>query len=165
MLLGLSSASFGWNFQAYVANRYPENESASNEATSVLGAQYGDGGYNEKFRTIIQGTSTVIGCASARTRRMFDSLGLGTPPIGGAVGSIDCNIGGESKCCSEASASIRYVPTSSGAFQLSALSGDDLVTMNGQRVTPEMGSFPLFNEDICTVGPRVFVFLLPTDTY
>jgi hypothetical protein len=165
MLLGLSSVSFGWHSQACIASRYFESDSEANEATSVLVAQYGGGGYNESFRTIIQGTTTIIGCASPRTQRVFESLGLGTPPVGGAVGSIDCHIGGNSKCCSETGASIRYVPTSSGDFQFSALSEDDVITMNGQRITPEMGSFPLFNEDVCTVGPRVFVFLLPTDTY
>ena len=113
---------------------------------------------------LFKGTTTVIGCASARTQRVYESLGLGTAPIGGAVGLIDCHIGGSSQCCSEASACIRYFPTASGDFQFSALSGEDIITMNGQRITPEMGSFPLFNEDICTVGPRVFTFLLPTDT-
>ena len=165
MLLGLSSLSFGWHTQAYLANRYFESDSEANEASSALVAQYGEGGHNESFRTMIQGTTTIIGCASSRSQRVFKSLGLGIPPAGGPVGSIDCHIGGSSKCCSETSASIRYVPTSSGDFQFSALSDDDFITMNGQRITPEMGSFPLFNEDVLTIGPRVFAFLLPTDTY
>jgi hypothetical protein len=164
MLLGLSSFLFGWNSQACITSRYFESDNAANAATSALVSEYGQGGHNEKFRSLVQGTTSIIGCASMRTQRVFESLGFGAPPVGGAVGRVDCHIGGNSRCCGEVTACIRYVPTASGDFQFSALSDDDVVTMNGQRITPEMGSFPLFNEDICTVGSRVFVFLLPTDT-
>ena len=164
MLLGLSSALFGWNFDACLASRYFESETKANLASATLMPEYSKGGFNERFRTLVQGTSTIIGCASMRTQRVYESLGLGTPPIGGAVGQIDCHIGGLSKCCSEVAACIRYVPTTSGDFQFAALSNDDVVTLNGKRITVESGSFPLFNEDICTVGARVFVFLLPSDT-
>lgn len=163
MLLGLSATLFGWNSQACLASRYYATGSAAKKAESALAVQYGEGGENEEFKTLIQGTVTTIGCASDRTQRMYSSLGLGVPPVGGAIGSIDCHIGGSSKSCNELVATIRYCPTPSGGFQFSALSGDDIVTMNGQRITPEMGCFPLIHEDICTVGPRVFVFLLPTD--
>jgi hypothetical protein len=164
MLLGLSSSLFGWHAHTFLASRYFESDSEANQASLAMVSQYGEGGYNDSFRTLIQGTTTIIGCASSRMQRVYASLGMGTPPNGGAVGSIDCHIGGGPKACSETAASIRYFPTPSGDFQFSALSADDVITMNGQRITPEMGSFPLFNEDVCTVGPRVFVFLLPTDT-
>ena len=164
MLLGLSASLFGWSAQATVANQYFESEKEANEATEALEAQYGEGGFNENFRTVVQGTATIIGCASSRTQRVYRSMGLGNIPVGGAIGNVDCNIGGSAVGCSEAAAVIRYMPTQSGEFQFSALADDDVVTMNGQRITPDMGSFPLFNEDICTVGPRVFVFLLPADT-
>jgi hypothetical protein len=165
MLLGLSSANFGWKAQEYVASRYFESDFQSNKALSALLSQYGKMALNESFCTLIQGTTTVIGSASQRTQRVYQSLGLGTAPVGSAIGSIDCHIGGSSsyKCCSESAACIRYYPTAFGDFQFSALSNEDMITMNGQRITPGMGSFPLFNEDICTVGPRVFAFLLPTD--
>lgn len=162
LLYGLSSALFGWNPQAHVAKNTFRSEKEAKEATSSLVAEFGPGGVNEKFRTAIQGPSCIIGSASMRTQRAHESLGLGPAPIGGAVGAIDCHIGGTPTSCSEFAACIRYYPTASvGNFQFCALSGDDLVTMNGQRVTPDMGCFPLFNEDVCTVGCRVFVFLLP----
>jgi hypothetical protein len=85
-------------------------------------------------------------------------------PIGGAIGSIDCHIGGNPNACSENAAYIRYFPTASAYFQICALSDNDSVTMNGRRIAPNMGFFPLFNEDVVTVGPRVFVVLLPSDT-
>jgi hypothetical protein len=164
MLLGLSSSSFGWDATAFVASRYFESDEETNSATRALAAEYGRGGFNERFRTLVQGTICILGSASVRTQTVYASLGLGTVPIGGSVGSIDCHIGGTPSSCCEVSASIRFMPTASGDFQFSALSNDDIVTMNGQRVTSDMGSFPLFNEDICTVGSRAFVFLLPIDT-
>jgi hypothetical protein len=104
MLLGLSSALFGWHPQATVTSCYFESDSKAHEATSALVSQYGEGGYNASFRTLIQGTATIIGCASSSTQHVYESLGLGTAPVGGAVGSIDCHIGGNSKCCNETAA-------------------------------------------------------------
>jgi hypothetical protein len=101
--------------------------------------------------------------ASPATRKAHKQLGLGKIQIGAGVGVIDCNIGGAPLSCSETAATIRYAPTTAGDFQFTALNDDDIVTLNGKRITPGMGSFPLFNEDICTVGARVFVFLLPFD--
>ena len=164
MLLGLCPSSFGWKAKKYLAGRYDDADPKLNKALSLLLSHYGEKAVNERFRTLVRGTTTLIGCASRRTQRVHESLGLGTTPIGGAIGAIDCHIGGNPNCCSETAACIRYHPTDSGDFQFSALSRKDVITMNGQRITPDMGSFPLFNEDICTVGPRVFVFLLPTDT-
>lgn len=164
MLLGISSSLFGWDPHGFISKSYLESDNEVREATAALNDEYGPGGFNEAFRTVVQGISCVIGSASARTQRAFESLGLGTAPIGGAVGAVDCHIGGTSRSCSEFAACIRYLPMASGDFQFSALSSDDLITVNGQRVTSGMGSFPLFNEDVCTVGSRVFVFLLPTDT-
>lgn len=163
MLLGLSPSLFGWYPETCLASRYFDSDDDAKKAESALTAQFGARGYNENFRTLVQGTITIIGCASYRTQRVYTSFNMGAPPIGGAVGAIDCHIGGSPKSCSEAAASIRHCPTPTGSFQFSALSDDDVVTMNGRRITPAMGSFPLFNEDICTVGPCVFVFLLPTN--
>lgn len=164
MLLGLSAALFGWNSEAFLETKYFASDEASKRAESTLQLHYEDGGENEKLRTLIQGTNTIIGCASSRAERAYSTLHLSKPQIGGVVGTIDCHIGGGSKACSESAASIRYYPSQSGEFQFSALSDNDVVTMNGHRITSGMGSFPLFNEDVCTVGPRVFVFILPVDT-
>ena len=163
MLLGLSPSLFGWYPETCLASRYFDSDEDAKRAEAALTAQFGTRGDNESFRTLVQGTITTLGCASYRTQRVYTSFNMGAPPIGGAVGSIDCHIGGSPKFCSESAASIRHLATSTGCFQFSALSDDDIVTLNGKRITPAMGSFPLFNEDICTVGPRVFVFLLPTD--
>eukprot|EP00934_Nitzschia_sp_Nitz4_P002463 Nitzschia sp. Nitz4//scaffold119_size111653//105250//109419//NITZ4_004214-RA/size111653-augustus-gene-0.231-mRNA-1//-1//CDS//3329533908//2453//frame0 len=162
MLFGLSSAMFGWDAAAFLQRRYFASETDAQRAETAI-EELGPGGENEEFQTLIQGTLTILGCASYRTIRVYASLlGGATPPVGGAIGSIDCHLGGSSKTCGEAAASIRYLPTEDDEnFSLSALS-EDMVTLNGQRITSEMGSFPLSHEDVCTVGSRVFVILLPT---
>lgn len=164
MLVGLSSVSFDWDADDYVATYFDESEANTGRALRSLAAEFGEEGINDSFKSLVLGTSTVIGCASERTQRMNAALSLETVPIGGPIGSIDCHIGGNPVLCSEKAAYIRYCPTSSGDFQLCALSDNDLVTINGKRITPDMGCFPLLNDDVVTVGPRVFVFLLPSDT-
>ena len=163
MLLGLSSVLFGWDVDVFVSSRVFDSKEQERDATTSLNAEFGSTGINESFRTLLQGALCVIGNASPATRKAHKSLGMGKIPIGGAVSCIDCHIGGTMLTCSEAAATIRYAPTSAGDFQFAALNDDDIVTLNGKRVTPGMGSFVLLNEDICTVGARAFVFLLPTD--
>mmetsp|Transcript_4493 Transcript_4493/g.12972 ORF Transcript_4493/g.12972 Transcript_4493/m.12972 type:complete len:1561 (-) Transcript_4493:211-4893(-) len=163
LLVGIDPSLFGWNIDSIVSQQYFGSDSERRNATEALTEEFGPDGLNENFKSLVQGSTTVIGCASSRMKRVYSSLVMGSPPMGAPIGPIDCNTGGNSKCCSETAACIRYVPTDTGDFQLTALS-TDLITMNGQRITPEMGSFALFHEDICTIGSRVFLFLLPSDT-
>lgn len=163
LLLGLSSALFEWSVDVFVSSRVFDSIAQEGDATCHLTAEFGEEGFNEFFHTLLQGPLTVVGNPGPATRKAHKHLGLGRIPIGSAVGEIDCSIGGTMLSCSETAASIRYAPTTAGEFQLNALNDDDIVTLNGRRITPGMGSFPLFHEDICTVGARVFVFLLPKD--
>jgi len=94
---------------------------------------------------------------------MYRALGLGSVPLGGCVGNLDCHIGGVPGSCSELAACIQYSTNDTGQFHLSCLSSRDIVTLNGQIVTPESGRLPLCHEDICSVGARVFAFVLPKD--
>ena len=158
MLLGLSSILFGWDVDVFVSSRIFDSIELEKNATAALTLEVG---VNESFRTMLQGPLCVIGNASPSTRKAHKQLGLGAIPLGSAIGEIDCHIGGTLLSCSETAASIRFAPTTAGDFQFAALTDEDIVTLNGKRITPGMGSFPLFNEDICTVGARVFVFLLP----
>lgn len=164
-LVGLCASVFGWDSSELIAKQPFGSVVEKSNAASSMSKEYGKGGWNEKFQSYVQGESSVIGCASSRMRQVYSKMGLGSPykTLGGSIGSIDCDIGGSSKCCGETAACIRYVPTQTSNFQLTALSPTDLVTLNGRRLTPELGSFPLRDEDICTIGPRVFVFLVPSD--
>ena len=161
MLLGLSSKSFGWNASDFVRTQYFSSAEREEVALSALTDEYDTNGYNERFRTVVQGSVCVLGRTSKQCEGFYTYL-VGKADGGGSVGKVDCNIGGATVSCSEAAALIRYFPTTSSEFLFSAIA-EDLVTLNGQRITEKMGSFPLINEDVCTVGARVFVFLLPMD--
>lgn len=164
MLVGLDPAFFGWSVDAALSKHYFRSRTERERAAIALNAEYGPTGLNLKFRTRIQGSTTIVGCASRRMLRVYSKLGMGTPTLGGSIGNIDCNIGGNSSC-TESAAVISFMPqaSSSSAFQVSSLSDDDGVYVNGQKVNGG-DACTLMNEDICTIGARVFVFLLPVDT-
>eukprot|EP00978_Attheya_sp_CCMP212_P011899 scaffold29586_cov48-Attheya_sp.AAC.2 len=107
------------------------------------------------------GSLCVLGRVSVDLEKASKLLGLGAIPLGGTAADVDCNIGGTVGSCSEAAARIQYTPTSVCDFQISALNDSDIVTLNGERIQSNMGTFPLLGDDVCTVGSRVFVFLLP----
>jgi hypothetical protein len=161
MLLGLSPSHFGWDLEDFVSTCELNSEQDTMTALQMLAVEYDEGGVNAKFHSVIQSTICIVGNASTSTQKLYKSLGLGSVPIGGTVGELDCHIGGVPGSCSEKAACIAYAPTTASEFQFCCLSDDDMVTLNGKRITVEMGCFPLLNEDICTVGARVFVFLVP----
>lgn len=162
LLLGLSPSTFGWDLQDFVESCRLSSEQDVMVALQLLAVEYDDDGTNERFRSLIQGSISTIGSASTTTQQMYHKLGLGAVPLGGFVGKLDCHIGGTPGSCSERAALIRYAPTETSEFQFSCLSDEDIVTLNGRRLLTSTGSFPLFHGDVCSVGARVFVFLLPT---
>jgi hypothetical protein len=161
VLCGLRPARFSWDFQSFLKDQ-PTESRLMTKALQMLANEYDmDNGVNEKFRCMIQTPRCVLGCASKSTQRQYRSLALGNIPLGATVGSIDCHVGGVQGSCSEAAASISYIPNEEGSFQFACESSDDVVTLNGQRLTMEMGPHPVHHEDVCSIGARVFVFLLP----
>jgi hypothetical protein len=164
MLVGLLASAVDWDLQEFFEKQqFSSSEQDSMAALQLLAVEYDEDGINEKFHCVIQGTLCMIGCAGKLTQDMYSAVGLGSVPVGGTVGNLDCHIGGVLGSCSEEAACIQYDPNDA-RFQLSCLSAEDIVTLNGQRVTPESGRVALFHEDICSVGARVFVFVLPTET-
>lgn len=162
--MGLPSLLFGWDVGGFLARQGFESDHRNELVARALEKEYDSHGYNESFRTVLQGTVCVVGRASRRTERAWEGLGLGSLPLGGTVGELDCHIGGFPGTCTEAAATIAFCPSGGCEFQFCANNDYDVVTLNGQQIKSSMGSFPLFNEDICTVGSRVFVFLLPNKT-
>lgn len=162
MLLGLSPSMYGWDLQDFVESCHLNSEDDVMLALQLLAVEYDDDGTNEKFRSLMQGSVCTIGSASKTTQLMYRKLGLGTVSLGGYVGKLDCHIGGTPGSCSERAALIRYKPTESSEFQFTCMSDDDIVTINGQRLSASIGSYPIIHGDICSVGARVFVFVLPT---
>lgn len=163
MLVGVSPTSSGWDLQGFVeANGLGLRDHAMT-ALQLLAVEYDEDGANEKFVSVIQGTVCVIGCANQNTRQAYQRLGLGSLPIGGAIGRMDCHIGGVPATCSESSACIRFAPTPDSDFQMSCLASDDIVTVNGKRLSQDDGSIPLRSGDICSVGARVFSFIVAVE--
>lgn len=162
-LMGLSPSVFGWDLQDFVESCHLPLEHDVTAALQLLAVEYDDDGVNESFRSAIQGTICVIGSADKVTQQMYNSLGLGSVPLGGCVGKLDCHVGGVPGSCSDMAACIRYAPTGASIFQFSCISDTDVVTLNGNRITPASGIFPLQHEDICSVGARVFAFVMPKD--
>jgi hypothetical protein len=156
MLMGIP-ATLSWSLQAFIhANGLESDESMT--AVQMLAVEYDEGGVNEGFRSIMQGNVCIIGQANKRLLRHFRELGGGSAPVGCSIGELDCHIGGVPGTCSSRAACIRYT---GNEFQLACLNDKDIVTLNGKRITTEMKGLTLLNNDICSVGPRVFVFILP----
>jgi hypothetical protein len=163
MLIGLAPAAFGWDLQEFVEASRLGSEQEVMAALQLLAVEYDDDGINERFRSVIQGSLCIIGAAGKATQQSCYSLGLGAVPLGGCVGKLDCHVGGVPGSCSERAACIQHAPSETSVFQFSCVSEDDIVTLNGRKITPDTGTFPLFNEDICSVGARVFVFITPRE--
>lgn len=172
MLFGLSPSLVQWDLARFVESQQQHQQLSEQEsmtAIQMLAVEYDEDSVNEKFRTVMQGPVCVIGCASPLMLGQVDSLGLtaaATTLLGGTLGRVDCHIGGIPGSCSEEAAVIRYRPTTHfGDYQFACLSDEDIVTLNGARITAESGWFPLRSEDILSVGARVFCFLMPSDKY
>jgi hypothetical protein len=164
MLVGLNPIAFGWNLDDALEKNASQSSLISRQkAEAALNAEYGPTGLNVSFQTRAQGGTTVIGCASRRMVRVYKMLGLGTPPVGGSIGNIDCNIGGDSSC-SESAAVIRFSPekvSGKPRFTITRLSTTDTVYVNGKEVDGA-SDVELSHKDVCTIGARVFAFLLPS---
>lgn len=159
MLVGLSPTFFGWDLKAFASTRVAGLDATV--ALQELAGEYEQYGINEKFTSVIQGSLAVLGRARNATLRAFASLGLGELELGSAVGSLDCHVGGIPGSCSENAAVIRFAPNSERQFKLFCTSDEDVVAVNGKRVVMSHGGVPLRDEDVCSVGSRVFAFVVP----
>ena len=156
VLLGLS-CDIGWNLNEFVAEHLDERFHGSN-AAHLLAEEYEGDGINENFKVCVQGSTCILGRATSRMTRIFTELVGNSVSLGRGVGEIDCHVGGIRGSCSRRASCIRYAH---GRFQLCCLSDHDVVTLNGERITVSMGWIGLEHNDVCSVGPRVFVFVLP----
>lgn len=163
MLVGLSSSDCDWDMDALVQSTQLYLEEVPESFVPALRSEYNSDGMNFRFRTVMQGTSCLIGKASKKLEQASTAFGLLGADLGGTIADIDCNIGGIDGSCSEIAACISY-SSSTCSFEFAACNDDDIVTLNGEQVKFSMGSFPLETEAICGVGSRVFMFVLPLST-
>jgi hypothetical protein len=160
ILVGLSPEMCSWKLNSFFESTRAFINQEEKLYLSGLQSEYGTIGINQRFRSVIQNLPCTIGKASDRLEQASVELGIHNFAIGASIGDIDCDIGGTGGSCSEISACISY-SQSSNSFQFEARTNSDFTTLNGEQVSSASGSFPLENESICSVGSRVFVFILP----
>ncbi len=145
MLLGLNAIEFGWSTDFFISMCAGSIGNLTAAITSLLKVQFGDGGENSSFKEMIKTLPVVLGARGGGKQK-------GT--------FVDCDVRGPIRTCSTFAAKIDYASPGEG-FQLSCCNEDDIVTLNAHRITSRMGPIPIKSGDICSVGARVFLFLLP----
>lgn len=161
MLVGLKSSSFGWTVSSFLDSVKGDlGKPLSPALTDAMTKEYADEGFNNSFRTVMQTSVCTLGRADQYLEDASLALGLGPIEPGATAGHLECNIGGLTQSCSESAARIVYNPTETSDFQFHCIGSErDIVTLNGQRITASAGPYPLRNQDVCSVGSRVFLFL------
>eukprot|EP00584_Thalassiosira_punctigera_P018912 CAMPEP_0172570628 /NCGR_PEP_ID=MMETSP1067-20121228/128271_1 /TAXON_ID=265564 ORGANISM="Thalassiosira punctigera, Strain Tpunct2005C2" /NCGR_SAMPLE_ID=MMETSP1067 /ASSEMBLY_ACC=CAM_ASM_000444 /LENGTH=689 /DNA_ID=CAMNT_0013362759 /DNA_START=57 /DNA_END=2126 /DNA_ORIENTATION=- len=159
MLLGLSASDAAWEIEKFIQACRDAGARNALATHSKLNDEFGAAGANTSFRTFLLSTSCTLGRASKVSRNMFLPSGHVNGTLGMPVGNIECNVGGPDYSCSEMAARIRFLPSRYSNFQFMAFNNDDIVTLNGQRMSAKRGPLPLRDRDVCSVGARVFVFI------
>ena len=173
LLIGLNSSDFGWEVQKFIKTCQESLTLTQSEVglTIKLTTEYGKEGPNKSFCACMLSSSFTLGRATGGQKNKFlasssDALNNAAAPgvsststLGMSIGNVDCDVGGPEGSCSELAVKIEYLPSKHGNFQFMACNDDDIVTLNGQRITASTGPHPLCDRDVCSVGARVFVFI------
>ncbi len=159
LLVGLSSTDAEWSVEDFFTSTYdllgPEKE-------IFLPAMRSECSLSLRFRSLLKGIPCFIGKASLTLEHAMVSLGFYGSELGGTIGRVDCNIGGIGWSCNEVSVCVSYFPEGN-IFHFTVCDENDIVTLNGFRIKASMGSVVIRSGDVCSVGSRVFLFLLPSD--
>jgi len=158
VLVGLSSEDCNWNAEDFIQSA---GHLLGDAKEYLLPALNSECSLNSRFKSLVQGAPCFIGKASMALEQASATLGFYGLELGGTIGHVDCNIGGIGGSCSEIAACISY-SSSKMSFQFTACGKDDIVTLNGVQIKSSMGSFAIESGDICSVGSRVFIFILPS---
>jgi hypothetical protein len=140
-LQGLLAADYGWNLEKLVSESSLHSPQEVMTAMQMLAVEYDEDGINGRFHKVVGGTVVCIGSGP-------NSLGCESIDIGGVP------------TCSDLAVCIRRGSSERAPFTLCSLSSHDVVTLNGNRIFPEMGHVPLIQNDIVSVGGRVFTCIL-----
>jgi len=172
LLIGLNSNDFGWEVQKFIKTCQESLSLTQSEVglTIKLTTEYGKDGPNKSFCACMLSSSFTLGRATGGQKNKFlppsDALSNTAAPgvsststLGMSIDGIDCDVGGPEGSCSELAAKIEYLPSKHGNFQFMACNEDDIVTLNGHRISASTGPHPLCDRDVCSVGARVFVFI------
>ncbi len=159
LLVGLSHADADWSVDDFFESIYdllgPEKE-------TFLPAMRSECSLSLRFRSLLSGIPCFIGKASLTLEHAVVSLGFYGSELGGTIGRVDCNIGGIGWSCNEISVCVSY-SMERKIFHLTVCDENDIVTLNGFRIKASMGNVVIRSGDVCNVGSRVFLFLLPSE--
>ena len=158
LLIGLSSAKFSWDPEEFISTCRKSGACYGSECAGRLAKEYGKAGVNATFRSLLLSAPCLIGRASKASQKNYKAVQI-KYTLGMSIESIGCHVAGPDYSCSEAAAKIELRPTQYSRFQFLACGDEDIVTLNGNRIQSSMGPFPLRNNDVCSVGARVFVFV------
>ena len=157
LLIGLSAGKFSWDPEEFIST-CGQSGAYGMECAGRLAKEYGKAGTNASFRSLLLSSPCLVGRAAKASQKNYRAVQI-KYTLGMSVESVGCNVAGPDYSCSEAAAKIELRPTQYSRFQFLACSDEDIVTLNGKRIQSSMGPFPLRNNDICSVGARVFVFI------
>ena len=158
LLIGLPATKFCWNIEDFISKCHKSGMPHAFECANRLTKEFGRAGLNASFRSLLLSSPCTIGRTSQESQKAYNAAGIKST-LGMTVEGVDCDIGGPDNSCSEAAARIEMLPTRQGQFQFLACNEADIVTLNGKRIQSSNGTFPLKNNDIISVGARVFVFV------
>lgn len=156
ILIGLTPDDFGWKIQNFLPCAQYMVRGHEEDLKFALESEFDKYGMNSRFRTVIKSFPCIIGKASKHLEVAASTLGFYGTGLGGTIGDVDCNIGGMNTC-DENGAIISYSQTKM-SFQLSVCGSNDTVSVGGKII--KQGSITISNKSICSVGSRVFVFIL-----
>lgn len=159
MLIGLQASDFGWEMKKFIDTCQDTSAQNGVALTLKLSNEFGAAGANRSFCTFLLSPSCTMGRASKGSQNKFLASDHVNSALGMPVGNLDCNIGGPEYSCSNMAAKIQFLPSKFGNFQFMACNDDDIITLNGKRISASMGPHPLRNGDVCSVGARVFVYI------
>ena len=156
-LVGLTADQCGWDVVDF-ANSI--EHLLKNEREMFLSAVAIEWSNSSRFRSLMQRVPCFVGKAPAILEQAASTLGFYGREVGRTLGHVDCNIGGIASC-SENACCISYSGSAS-SFMFKACGENDIVTLNGLQIKPSMRNFRIESGDICSVGARVFMFVLPS---
>jgi hypothetical protein len=164
MIIGLKACDFGWQMKTFIESCGVGGSMSLSVTIANLHSQFGSNGTNGTFYAFLRSSTFTLGRAGnddcTLNKYLPSSTNASVMSLGMPVGNLDCNVGGPENSCSNMAAKIQYVPSSAcGNFRFMACNNDDVITLNGERVTVVTGPLPLRDKDVCSVGARVFVFI------
>jgi len=151
VLIGLEPSDFNWSPDSFISRRQ-----ISESFRNRLNDEYGMGGKNGRFRSIVLSPECSIGQASTLMNFLSTQSKVEASFMGSAIGNIDCNLDVPPLTCSSSCVKIQHCRN--GQFMLTLLNMNDYVSVNGKQVHDET-PINLGDSALINIGPRCMLFV------